>query len=30
LNTFDIPELWKNVHESRLYTKILMRKKWVL
>ena len=27
LNTFDIPELWKNVHESRLYTKVLMRKK---
>ena len=27
LNTFDIPELWKNVHESRLYTKVLMKKK---
>lgn len=27
LTNFDIPELWKNVHESRLYTKILMKKK---
>jgi hypothetical protein len=25
LEDFDIPELWKNAHQSRLYTKVLLR-----
>jgi len=25
LNSFDIPELWKNVHETRLNTKVLLK-----
>ena len=25
LNSFDIPELWSNVHESRLNTKVILR-----
>ena len=25
LNEFDIPELWKNVHQSRLNTKVILK-----